>query len=137
MNKLKNRKRNRVNRYNPNSHMKKPTCTKAGWYVYNGQRRQKYRIYYRGSVLLQSTSPRVNVHEEYERLLSLHDENEDWRETIKRWRNIKRYKTAFVGMTEDLKPRYAVLNNENKILKEFASENEANSYLKTCEKNYN
>lgn len=137
MNKKKNRKRNRVNRYNPNSHMKKPTYTKAGWYTYNGERKQKYRIYYRGSVLLQSTNPRVDMQEEYERLLSLHKEDEDWRETIKRWRNLQRYKVEFVGMTEDLKPRYAVLNNKNKILKEFASENEANSYLKTCEKNYN
>ena len=136
MNKKKNRKRNRVNRYNPNSHMEKPSCTKAGWYTYDGERRQKYRIYYRGSVLLQSTSPRVNVHDEYERLLSLHNENEDWRETIKKWRNLNRYKIDFVGMTEDLKPRYAVLNNENKILKEFNSEKDANRYLKTCLNNY-
>lgn len=116
--------------------MEKPSCTKAGWYTHNGKRLQKYRIYYRGSVLLQSTNPRVNMQEEYERLLALHNEDEDWRETIKRWRNVKRYKTAFVGMTEDLKPRYAVLNNENKILKEFNSEKEANSYLKTCLNNY-
>ena len=137
MNKKKNRKRNRVNRYNPNSHMEKPSCTKAGWYTYNGERKQKYRIYYRGSVLLQSTNPRVDIQEEYEKLLSIHEKDEDWIETIRRWRNLKRYKTAFVGMTEDLKPRYAVLNNENKILKEFASEEEANSYLKTCLENYN
>ena len=136
MNKKKNRKRNRVNRYNPNSRMKKPSCTKAGWYTYNGERRQKYRIYYRGSVLLQSTNPRVDIHEEYDKLISLHNEDENWLETIKRWRNANRYKVDFVGMTEDLKPRYAVLNNENKILKEFASEEEANSYLKICQKNY-
>lgn len=137
MNKLKNRKRNRVNRYNPNSHMEKPSYTKAGWYTHNGKRLQKYRIYYRGSVLLQSTNPRIDMQKEYDTLISLHKENEDWRETIKRWRNLQRYKVEFVGMTEDLKPRYAVLNKKNKILKEFASENEANSYLKICEQNYN